>query len=85
MAGYKTLLGEHVRAPDAEWRTWLPRLQKDPQAGVNLDCSTSELNTALLPSLQEGLPSLSHKHHIQLHASHRRQLIRLAAEVACAQ
>lgn len=32
MAAFKTLLQEHVRAADADWKHWLPRLEKDPQA-----------------------------------------------------
>lgn len=32
VAAFRTLLQEHVRAADAEWKHWLPRLQKDPQA-----------------------------------------------------
>ena len=31
VAGFKTLLGEHVRAADGDWSHWLPRLKKDPQ------------------------------------------------------
>ena len=32
VAAFKTLLQEHVRAPDSDWKHWLPRLEKDPQA-----------------------------------------------------
>ena len=34
MAGFRALLGEHVKAADADWQHWLPRLKKDPQVGA---------------------------------------------------
>ena len=33
VAGFRALLGEHVKAADADWQHWLPRLKKDPQVG----------------------------------------------------
>ena len=36
MAGFRALLGEHVKAADADWQHWLPRLKKDPQVGMGI-------------------------------------------------
>ena len=46
VAGFKTLLGEHVRSTDGDWAHWLPRLKKDPQVSggrfKNSKCSLTE-------------------------------------------
>ncbi len=41
VAGFRALLGEHVKAADADWQHWLPRLKKDPQVRGSQDVGSS--------------------------------------------